>query len=101
VSYGAVWLFAAWVALVFYYRVPTDPLHRDIAGGFCLWSMLMASSELLRGLDPWMNFGRFAIESLAYPTLLAAWCWAAWRRDPGTALSPDALAVLQPWRRVA
>lgn len=101
-SYGIAWMFGAFLLVVRYYRVPTDPLHRDIATGFTVLNILVFYREALFDLDSWFGLGTVAgrdlITKTLYPLLLATWNVSAWRRDEPTAFSPEVEKLLQPWR---
>lgn len=101
-SYGIAALFTAFLLLVRYYRVPIDPLHRDIAAGSTLLSLLVYYSDTLYRIDPWFGLGTVAgrdlITKTLYPLLLVFWNVSAWRRDAPPAFTPEVERVLQPWR---
>ena len=97
-SYGVSLLFAAFLGLTAYYYVPVDPVHRDIALGFVLLSVLAAFTQPLSGLDPIVGWGRDFLVKLSYPLLLAWWARRAWAKEEPTALSREAMQILQPWR---
>lgn len=95
---GAGWVCALTLVLASRFRVPLEPLHRDVAAGFTLWAFVQAWSTELAALDPILGLGRQGLQVVIYMGVLIAWAWAAWRRDPQSALSPTALRVLRPWR---
>jgi hypothetical protein len=101
-SYGIGWMFGAFLLVVRYYRVPLDPLHRDVAAGFAILNLLVFYREALFALDPWFGLGTAAgrdlITKTLYPCLMAFWNVSAWRRDEATAFSPAVERLLQPWR---
>lgn len=101
-SYGIGWMFGAFLLVVLSYRVPIDPLHRDVAGGFGILNALVFYREALFNLDPWFGLGTAAgrdlITKTLYPCLLVFWNVSAWRRDEPTAFSPEVEEMLQPWR---
>lgn len=98
VSYGVAFLFVAFLLVTWHYGIPIDPLHRDIACGFGLLSLVLSFAAALSAYDPAAEWGRYFLVKTAYPLLLAAWCVSAWRRDPPTRLSPRTMRFLQPWR---
>lgn len=98
VSYGVSLLFAAFLGLTAYYYVPVDPVQRDIALGFVLLSVLAAFTQPLSTLDPIFGWGRDFVLKLSYPLLLAWWARRAWAEEEPTALSREAMQILQPWR---
>ncbi len=91
-------LFVAMLALGLWYAVPIDPLHRDVAGGLALWTLLQAFPDELAMLDGALGLGRQALLRIVYLGMLLSWVLAAWRRSEAPQLSPPALRVLQPWR---
>lgn len=98
VSYGLAFLFAAFVLFARYHRFPLDPLHREIALGFVLRSLLVAFAHALSQYDDLVGLGHYSISKVAYPLILLGWVWSAWRPEPPTALSPEVLRRLRPWR---
>lgn len=98
VSYGVSLLFAAFLGLTAYYYVPVDPVHRDLAIGFVLLSVLAAFTAPLSALDPIVGWSRDFLVRLSYPLLLVWWARRAWAEEEPTALSREAMQILQPWR---
>lgn len=96
--YGRGWLFAVFLFVARYHRIPLDPFHRDVAAGFVVWSLVAGLGQQLAPLDGAVGVCRQVVASLLYPALLTAWAWAAWRPDGATRLSSPALTVLRPWR---
>lgn len=97
-AYARAWLFAGGLAVAYYHRVPLDRIHRDIAGGFVVWSLLMACNAQLEPLDGYLQVTRQTVASLVYPGVLLAWAAAAWARDEETAFPRELLLQLRPWR---
>lgn len=97
-SYGIAFLFLLYVGAVRFYAIPVDPLHRALATGFGLVSVLVGCVSLLWRFDPWFGLGRDLIVRTAYPCLLAWWVVASWRRDEFAGLSDASLRRLHPWR---
>ena len=97
-TYGVGFLFAAYLGLTAYYHVPVDPVHRDVAQGFVLLTMLVAFTHDLSYLDPIMGWGRDTIVKLTYPLLLLWWAQRAWAQEEATALPRASMEHLQPWR---
>lgn len=93
--------FVAVLVLAVRHGLPLDPLHRAIAAGMTVFCVLQALRPLVASLDAWLPLGRSAAMKIGYPLILLVWARAAWRLDEGTALSPEALRLLQPWRRPA
>lgn len=98
ISYGVSLLFAAFLGLTAYYHVPVDPVHRDVAVGFVLLSILAAFTAPLSALDPIVGWSRDFLVRLSYPLLLLWWARRAWAEEEPTALSREAMEILQPWR---
>jgi hypothetical protein len=101
ITYGCAWFFAALLGLVFYHAVPTERLHRDVAGGFILWCVVFAWREELVAMTDGGTTLRSFVEigiSCIYSFVLVAWTATAWRRDRSTLLSPATIAFLRPWR---
>ncbi len=96
VTYGTAVLFTAFLLVVWRYGVPVDPLHRAIAAGFALASAMLAFAPVFSVDAEW---GRFLLTKTAYPLVLLLWTVAAWRRDSLVGMSPQAVAILWPWRR--
>jgi hypothetical protein len=98
VTYGVAFLFAVYLGLTAYYHVPVDPVHRDVAHGFVLLSLLVAFTHPLARLDPIMGWGRDFVVKFSYPLLLAWWARRAWAPEEPTALSREVMQAVQPWR---
>lgn len=97
-TYAGGWLFVAFLATVWYHRIPTDRLHRDVALGFALWALVAGISPYLEEIDGVVGLCNQLVASLVYPGVLMAWARTAWVPDAQTALSPASLAALRPWR---
>lgn len=95
VSYGVAVLFMVFLLVAFYYAVPIDPLHRAIAAGFAFTSAVLAFGHVFSLNDGW---GRHFVTVLAYPVVMAAWAYSAWRRESLAGLSDEAVRILWPWR---
>lgn len=95
VTYGTAVLFTVFLLVVWRYGVPTDPLHRAIAAGFALASALLAFAPAFSIDTEW---GRFFLTKTVYPFVLLLWVIAAWRRDSLAGMTPEAVAILWPWR---
>jgi hypothetical protein len=79
---GTIWLFVALSAVVLWYRLPIQPLHKAILVGFVPY--LLAFSVVMTSLDSfgWDLRGRIGyLSSVAYLALEAYWLVAVWRRD--------------------
>jgi hypothetical protein len=98
VTYGVAFLFVAYLGLTAYYHVPVDPVHRDVAHGFVLLSVLVAFRHQLAELDVILGWGRHFVVKISYPLLLAWWARRAWAPEEPTALSREVMQDLQPWR---
>lgn len=100
--YGTAWMFAAFLLVVRYYRVPLDPLHRDIAAAFPLVSFIVFYREALYRADPWFGLspdaGRHLISKTVYALVMLLWAWSAWRRDDQDRYPPEVEKLLEPWR---
>ncbi len=91
-------LFALLLVFSVRYRIPLDPLHRDVASGLALWQLLQVWAEPLVVLDPFLGIGPQGLQRLIYTGVLVAWVRAAWRPDEASALCPAALRLLRPWQ---
>ncbi len=91
-------LFAFLLIFALQYRIPLDPLHRDVAAGLALWELLQVCAERLAILDPLLGIGPQSLPRLIYTGMLVAWVHAAWRADEVSILSPVALRLLRPWQ---
>jgi hypothetical protein len=100
VTYLGGLLFAGFLLLAARSGVPTDPLHRAIAVGMMAFATLQVLRPLLVVVDPYIGLGRSGPMKIAYPLILLVWAEAAWRTAAGS-LSPEAMRLLQPWRRPA
>lgn len=90
VFYGSAILFAAFLGLMSYYRLPLDPVHRDVAAGLGVFGILVALAD--------MHVGNQDVFIFALHGVFAFWVWSAWKPEEPTELSPEAMRFLQPWR---
>lgn len=97
-AYARAWLFASGLAVAAFHGVPLDRIHREIAGGFVVWSLVMGLNSHLAPIDGVLQLCRQVVASLIYPGVLAAWAVMAWAPDERTALTPVLLRTLRPWR---
>ena len=94
---GAVWLFTGIAALILWYRLPVDPLHKAILIGFVPY--LIVFTVVLNWLHTfgWEQLAERLsyLESSAYLLVVAYWAYAAWHpsRVPAQAPEPVAYAV--------
>lgn len=98
VSYGATFLYVVYLALSAYYRVPLDPVFRDVAIGFAFLALLTGFTDVLARLDPIARWGRDFLVKVSYPLLLAWWARRMWQPEETTGFSREEMTVLQPWR---
>ncbi len=94
--YTAIWLFTGLGALVLWYRLPLQSMHKAILLGFVAY--LVLATFALNLLREWGVVHREItgyLNSLGYVLVLAYWARAAWRRDPTRAVS-DAAGVTTP-----
>lgn len=98
VTYGVAFLFVAYLRLTSYYHLPVDPVHRDVAIGFVVLSVLVAFTQPLSALDQVLGWGRDTLVKLSYLLLLLWWARRAWAREEVTALTREVMERLQPWR---
>jgi len=97
---GAVWLFAGISALILWYRLPVDPLHKAILIGSIPYLMLF--TVVLNWLHSfgWEELAEMLsyLESSAYLLVVAYWTYAAWHpsRVPAQAPEPTPYAVERP-----
>lgn len=98
VTYGVAFLFAAYLRLTSYYHLPVDPIHRDVAVGFVVLSVLVAFTQPLSALDAVFGWGRDTIVKVAYPVLLSWWAYRAWAAEAPSALTREVMERYQPWR---
>jgi hypothetical protein len=77
---GTIWLFVALAAVVLWYRLPIQPLHKAILVGFVPY--LLIFSVAMAALDGfgWSIAGRIAyLHTVGYLCLEAYWVHAVWR----------------------
>ncbi len=97
---GAVWLFTGISALILWYRLPVDPLHKAILIGFVPY--LMVFTVVLNWLHSfgWEQLAEKVsyLESSAYLLVVAYWAYAAWHpsRVPAQAPERATYAVQRP-----
>ena len=78
---GTIWLFTAVAAVILWYRLPVDPLHKAILVGFVPY--LLVFSFVMRAIAElgWTAGGVFQrAHTLAYTALLLYWNRVAWSR---------------------
>lgn len=88
---GAVWLFAGIAALILWYRLPVDPLHKAILIGSIPYLMLF--TVVLNWLHTfgWEQLAEKLsyLESSAYLLVAAYWTYAAWHPSRVPAQAPE------------
>ena len=94
---GTAWIFTALAALVRWYRVPLNRLHRTLIVSFTAYLLVFGTAMKLAGDLPVMR-GLAAVESLAYTAVCFWWAWEAWRPARSPEADPAVVALLQPWR---
>jgi hypothetical protein len=80
---GTVWLFIAISALILWYRLPVNALHKALLLGFVPYLLIFTVAINLRrsyGAEARVLAGY--VKNVAYQVLLAYWVYAAWRRGP-------------------
>jgi len=103
-SAASLWLFVAVLAVALWHRAPIHPFHRSLLLAFTLY---LGTATGLLGLVGLAASSRpaylaayaylEALDPLAFAVTAGFWTWAAWRREPATALSPAVASRLQPW----
>lgn len=83
VLYTAFWLFVGLGALVLWYRLPLQSMHKAVLSGFVAY--LVLATFALNLLRHWGVVHREVtgyLNSLGYVLVLAFWARAAWRHEP-------------------
>jgi hypothetical protein len=99
---GSVWLFTAIGALILWYRLPVDPLHKAILIGFVPYLLVFnvaLNAMASYGWDRVRLYMSYA-DTTAYLAVVAYWAYAAWHpgrvpvrapeREPGYAIERSA-----------
>src|SRR5262249_46495978 len=95
---GAVWAFAAFVAIASWYRLPLHPMHRSITLGFVLYLGVYGMLLSAVGYFGWSAYPYIAaLDPAAYAATVGLWMHAAWRPEAASALGPEARHHLHPW----
>lgn len=94
---GTIWLFTAIAALILWYRLPVDPLHKAILVGFVPY-LLVFSLWMRRLADLGFQQPQLLnrIHPIAYTLLLVYWNYAVWRRLPAQAAALVAPSLREP-----
>lgn len=80
---GTLWLFIAISALILWYRLPVNPLHKAILLGFVPYLLVFTVAiNLLRSFGTDVRALAGYLKNGAYQILLAYWAYTAWRRWP-------------------
>ena len=93
--FGTVWLVTGIAALILWYRLPVDPMHKAILVGWVPYLLVFALGlKFLAdfGWDKWLP-ALNAINATAYFLLLVYWTRAAWAPAGVQARAPAPLAV--------
>lgn len=89
VLYTAIWLFLGLGALVLWYRLPLQSMHKAVLLGFVAY--LVLATFALNLLRHWGVVHREVtgyLNSLGYLLVLAFWALAAWRPEPKAVAKP-------------
>jgi hypothetical protein len=96
-TYGTAALFTALLAVLTFYLLPVDPLHKAIMVGFSLYLVLF-SVLFISILSEATRATYSRVNSFAYLALLAGWAYAAWRIEPPPPAPEAVVRRLWPWR---
>lgn len=96
-TYGTAALFTGLLAVLTFYLLPVDPLHRAIMVGFSLYLVLF-SVLFISILSESTRATYTRVNSFAYLALLAGWAYAAWRIEPAPPAPEAVVRRLWPWR---
>ncbi len=77
---GTIWLLTGIAALILWYRLPVDPMHKAILLGWVPYLLIFTTGLNLAATYGWNEFIPKAniVHTLAYFLLLSYWAWAAW-----------------------
>lgn len=95
---GSVLLCVATLAVMAYYRVPLDPLHRAVLFGLALYLLLYAGPMASAATNEVGRFVMYNVTPVVYLAVLAMWAYVAWKAEPEPPASPDVVRRVQPWR---
>jgi hypothetical protein len=81
IATGTIWLFTAVAALILWYRLPVDPLHKAILVGFVPYLLVFTVAMNALSAFGWdlREYAGYA-QTIAYVVLVAYWVRAAWRQ---------------------
>ena len=80
---GTLWLFIAISALILWYRLPVNPLHKALLLGFVPYLLIFTvAMNLLRSFGGDVRALAGYVKNVPYQILLAYWVYAAWRPWP-------------------
>jgi hypothetical protein len=79
---GTIWLFTSIGALILWYRLPVDRLHKSILLGFVPYLLVFTTMLSLLGAQGWeiKEYTNY-VQTVAYVGLLLFWNRAAWQRQ--------------------
>lgn len=95
---GTIWIFTALAAVILWYRLPVDLLHKAILVGFVPYLLVFTVlMNLLKAIGWHIQDSVSYLQSGAYLLLLGYWGYAAWRPLEGRVRAPEApREVAQP-----
>jgi hypothetical protein len=77
---GTIWLFVAVAAIVVWYRLPVDPLHKAILVGFVPYLLVYSAGMAAIETFGWDVASQFSyVYTVAYVALTGYWAVVAWR----------------------
>jgi len=81
ITTGTIWLFTAVAAVILWYRLPVDPLHKAILIGFVPYLLVFTVAMNALSAFGWdlREYAGYA-QTIAYMVLAAYWARAAWRQ---------------------
>jgi hypothetical protein len=99
---GTVWILTALAALVLWYRLPLSTLQKAILIGLAPYLLVFTVMMNAMASLGWQHRGWVGyVDTLSYLSLLAYWCWVAWRTVPEAAASYARAPVASPHRQAS
>ena len=92
---GVVWLLMGIAALILWYRLPVDRMHKAILLGWIPYLLIFSAGLKLAAVYGWKQYIPLVnyVTSGAYFLLLAYWAHAAWAPAGATARAPAPLTL--------
>jgi hypothetical protein len=92
---GTIWLLVGIAALILWYRLPVESMHKAILLGWVPYLLVFSAGlDLARRYGweqflPWLNY----VHTTAYLLLLGYWAWAAWAPTTARVLAVASVGV--------